>query len=316
MPSSVASFGECSRTSRPFQMISPSSGSQMPEIVLISVLLPAPLSPTMAVTSPGGMSRSTPISARTGPKCLPTPTRRSIGWAESPLVAATSGAATSGAAEPGASAKVASARAAPSRASAVAASAAVTASSACSAATSASPAVCAAAAASACVAMSLACAAAASASTAGPGGVWPGAEARPASSAGRASSALGLVTGRASSCLSYSRSYRDSRGLAGGGVGTDAQLLSRHELVRDDGRVHVGRGDPFRLEQDRRDLLALLRVGGRVVDQGGRRGLVGPDVHGQRHGGLGLQADRLVDRAALVAGPDVLQADLPGEIGR
>src|SRR5271157_2646056 len=43
----------------------------MPEIVLISVLLPAPLSPTIAVTWPSGMSRVMSLRARTGPKFLP-----------------------------------------------------------------------------------------------------------------------------------------------------------------------------------------------------------------------------------------------------
>src|SRR5581483_8984089 len=51
----------------------------MPEMVLISVVLPAPLSPTMAVTCPGGMSRSMSASARTGPKFLPTPRSLSNG---------------------------------------------------------------------------------------------------------------------------------------------------------------------------------------------------------------------------------------------
>src|SRR6266567_8060716 len=54
-------------------MMSPWSGSQMPEMVLIKVDLPAPLSPTMAVTAPVGISRSISASACTGPKLLPTP---------------------------------------------------------------------------------------------------------------------------------------------------------------------------------------------------------------------------------------------------
>src|SRR5258708_15508318 len=51
----------------------------MPAMVLISVDLPAPLSPTRAVTWPAGMSRSMPVSACTGPKVLETPRRRSSG---------------------------------------------------------------------------------------------------------------------------------------------------------------------------------------------------------------------------------------------
>ena len=53
--------------------ISPASGAQRPEIVLISDDLPAPLSPISAVTLPAGMSRSTPVSARTGPNVLVMP---------------------------------------------------------------------------------------------------------------------------------------------------------------------------------------------------------------------------------------------------
>src|SRR5207248_8734387 len=51
----------------------------MPEMVLISVDLPAPLSPTIAVTCPAGTSRSMSASARTGPKFLPMPRRLSSG---------------------------------------------------------------------------------------------------------------------------------------------------------------------------------------------------------------------------------------------
>src|SRR5690348_10171552 len=42
----------------------------MPEMHLVSTVLPAPLSSTSAVTSPRGMSRSTWYRAWTGPKCL------------------------------------------------------------------------------------------------------------------------------------------------------------------------------------------------------------------------------------------------------
>src|SRR6266536_1495466 len=73
MPRPVASLGPCRWTGLPFQRISPLVGSQIPEMVLISVDLPAPLSPTRAVTWPADMSRSTPASACTGPKLLPSP---------------------------------------------------------------------------------------------------------------------------------------------------------------------------------------------------------------------------------------------------
>src|SRR5271165_7080776 len=67
-----------------------------------------------------------------------------------------------------------------------------------------------------------------------------GEDARPAS-AGRAPSALGVVTGRAPL---PARSLRDSGGLAIGRVLANAELRGLHEIVRDDGRIHVGRGDP------------------------------------------------------------------------
>src|SRR5664280_323307 len=56
----------------------------MPEIVLIMTDLPAPLSPANAVTWPAGISRSTSVSACTGPKCLLTPRRRRSGTSSSP----------------------------------------------------------------------------------------------------------------------------------------------------------------------------------------------------------------------------------------
>src|ERR1700744_2360678 len=76
MPRSVASFGECRWTLRPCQRISPSSGWWMPAIVLISVLLPAPLSPTTAVTWPMGRSRLTGEGPGTGPNTLRLSPRR------------------------------------------------------------------------------------------------------------------------------------------------------------------------------------------------------------------------------------------------
>src|SRR5271166_4620104 len=224
----------------------------MPEIVLISVLLPAPLSPTIAVTWPAGMSRVMSLRARTGPKFLPMPARRSSGWDPS---------------DPSASRPPAWSRTAGAWTGWVSCA-------------------------------SCAC------------GAWSesGADARPAV-AGRASSALGLVTGRASLRSASWCSLRYPGGLAGGRVGPDAQLGDLRRAVRDDGRVHVGRGDPLRLEQHRRHVDAGLAVLRRAVHQGGRRGLAGPQEHGQRHGGLRLYVDRLVDRAALVAGQDVLQPD-------
>ena len=59
--------------------MSPSSGSHSPETVLISEDLPAPLSPTNAVTLPACTVRSTLLRARTGPKDLVTPRSSSRG---------------------------------------------------------------------------------------------------------------------------------------------------------------------------------------------------------------------------------------------
>src|SRR5436190_24305798 len=51
----------------------------MPEIALMRVDLPAPLSPTRATTSPAATSKSTSVRASTAPKRLVTPfTSRSI----------------------------------------------------------------------------------------------------------------------------------------------------------------------------------------------------------------------------------------------
>ena len=54
--------------------ISPLSGCSAPERILMSVLLPEPLSPTMAATSPDRTEKSTPRSASIWPKDLQIPT--------------------------------------------------------------------------------------------------------------------------------------------------------------------------------------------------------------------------------------------------
>src|SRR6266516_2984661 len=51
----------------------------MPEMILIRVDLPAPLSPTRAVTSPAGAAKSTSLSACTAPNRLFTPRSSSRG---------------------------------------------------------------------------------------------------------------------------------------------------------------------------------------------------------------------------------------------
>src|SRR6478672_6958892 len=70
IPSLAASFGPWIETSLPSKRISPLSGVCAPAMHLISVDLPAPLSPTSAITSPRRTSRSTSDSASTEPKVL------------------------------------------------------------------------------------------------------------------------------------------------------------------------------------------------------------------------------------------------------
>src|SRR4051794_34590841 len=79
MPRPLACRGPWTWTSLPSQSIVPPSKGWMPAIDLISVLLPAPLSPTSAVTFPGYASKSTPRSTCTAPKLLSTLRRDSNG---------------------------------------------------------------------------------------------------------------------------------------------------------------------------------------------------------------------------------------------
>src|SRR4051794_29431528 len=72
MPSERAWSTERSSTSSPLTTIRPSSGFWKPEMVLISVDLPAPLSPSSPRTSPLRRCRLMSRSAVTGPKRLPT----------------------------------------------------------------------------------------------------------------------------------------------------------------------------------------------------------------------------------------------------
>src|SRR5436305_11873324 len=66
-------------TGLPSKSTSPSSNGWMPAIDLISVDLPAPLSPTRAITSPSRTSKSTSFSACTDPNDLETPRNSSVG---------------------------------------------------------------------------------------------------------------------------------------------------------------------------------------------------------------------------------------------
>src|SRR4051812_30633440 len=68
----------------------------MPATPLIRVLLPAPLSPTRAVTRPSRTSRSTPLRTSTAPKLFLMPRRLRIGVPRSPRGASVSVAVISG----------------------------------------------------------------------------------------------------------------------------------------------------------------------------------------------------------------------------
>src|SRR4051812_29239140 len=76
MPSERAWSTDFSSTSSPRRTIRPSSGFWKPEMILISVDLPAPLSPSSPSTSPRRRCRSSPRSAVTGPKRLTIPSTR------------------------------------------------------------------------------------------------------------------------------------------------------------------------------------------------------------------------------------------------
>src|SRR3954454_12843950 len=70
MPSAEASCGELSEAGSPSNSTSPESYDWTPASPLISVDLPAPLSPTSALTLPGWTCMFTPLSTSTGPKLL------------------------------------------------------------------------------------------------------------------------------------------------------------------------------------------------------------------------------------------------------
>src|ERR671911_282616 len=73
MPRRAESFGPWMCTGSPSKRISPLSNGWMPAMHLISVDLPAPLSPTRAMTSPRETWKSTSNSAWTAPKLFETP---------------------------------------------------------------------------------------------------------------------------------------------------------------------------------------------------------------------------------------------------
>src|SRR5579863_5265399 len=81
MPLSRASCGVANAIFRPSSRISPSSWPKTPDTALMTVDLPAPLSPASATTSPGNTSNETLSSACTAPNRLETLRTDRIGLA-------------------------------------------------------------------------------------------------------------------------------------------------------------------------------------------------------------------------------------------
>src|ERR1051326_643170 len=69
-PCSMAALGECILSRCPTMLIWPSSGRYSPARMLISVVLPAPFSPSRACTSPHRAAKSMPVLAATPGKAL------------------------------------------------------------------------------------------------------------------------------------------------------------------------------------------------------------------------------------------------------
>ena len=67
MPADTASCGCAKRRSAPSSTMRPSSGCTTPAIILISVDLPAPFSPSTAWMRPGAQAKLACSSARTPP---------------------------------------------------------------------------------------------------------------------------------------------------------------------------------------------------------------------------------------------------------
>ena len=63
MPAAFACAGDANETGLPARVIVPSSGRTTPAIVLISVDLPAPFSPSTAWIEPSSQAKSTSSSA-------------------------------------------------------------------------------------------------------------------------------------------------------------------------------------------------------------------------------------------------------------
>src|SRR5271169_4797017 len=80
MPFSRASCGVAKLIGSPASRMSPASWRKTPEIALMIVDLPAPLSPASATTCPGLTSNDTWFSACTAPKAFDTLRTERIGW--------------------------------------------------------------------------------------------------------------------------------------------------------------------------------------------------------------------------------------------
>src|SRR6476660_8083843 len=79
MPRAATSLGPCTVTGLPSNRYVPLSIGWMPAMALTRVDLPAPLSPTSAVTSPGYTWKSTSCRTCTTPKLLLTPRSSRMG---------------------------------------------------------------------------------------------------------------------------------------------------------------------------------------------------------------------------------------------
>src|SRR5690348_8047541 len=79
MPAACASRAERNRVSCPSSSKRPENSGCTPAMIFISVLLPAPFSPTRPWISPGRSAKSTPRSASTPPKVLLIPLSSRMG---------------------------------------------------------------------------------------------------------------------------------------------------------------------------------------------------------------------------------------------
>src|SRR5262249_16406786 len=79
IPAARASRAERKRVSCPSSRMRPENSGCTPAMIFISVLLPAPFSPTRPWISPGESAKSTPRSASTPPKVLLIPSSSRMG---------------------------------------------------------------------------------------------------------------------------------------------------------------------------------------------------------------------------------------------